>query len=77
MTADYNVPKRLKSADGTIKVIFKGKLHNWEGPAIIYPNGKEEYYINGIKYTLDDWKKAIKSQNGVPYYKQSGNNVRN
>ena len=27
------------------------KPHNLKGPAIIYADGKEEYYINGLKMT--------------------------
>ena len=47
----YKPSKKLTTADGTIMYTFDGKLHNWEGPALI-PEGnnrRREYYINGIK----------------------------
>ena len=37
--------KRLKKADGTIAFVWDGKLHNWEGPALINKQQKKkEYY---------------------------------
>jgi hypothetical protein len=74
----YQPSKKLKTADGTIMYMFDGKLHNWEGPALI-PEGntrKREYYLNGIKYTEEKWKEACKSREGLPFYKQSGTNNR-
>ena len=38
--------KKYTSTDGTVRYMKDGKLHNWEGPAVIYPDGKEEYFIN-------------------------------
>jgi hypothetical protein len=38
--------KKITTSDGTIMYTFDGKLHNWEGPALI-PEGnnkKREYY---------------------------------
>ena len=49
----------------------------WEGPALITAEGKKEYHIHGIKYTLDGWKEARRNREGLPFYKQSGMNVRN
>lgn len=63
---------KLKKEDGTIAFSCNGKLHNWDGPALIHPNGEEEYYLNGIKKTKDEWKEAIKNKTGLPYYKQTG-----
>jgi hypothetical protein len=63
--------KRLKSPDGTIRYIRDGKLHNAEGPALIHPDGKEEYFINGFEHTKDEWKKSKKSGDGLPWYKSS------
>ena len=48
-----NQIKCLKSPDGTIRYIKDNKLHNAEGPALIHPNGKEEYYINGFQLSKD------------------------
>ena len=74
--------QRLKKADGTIAYIWDGKLHNWEGPALI-PEGNErkaEYHLYGIQFSKEDHKEAIRNQTGVPWYKQpapKGQNHRN
>jgi len=74
--------QKLKKADGTIAYLWDGKLHNWEGPALI-PEGNErkgEYYLYGIPYTKEDHKEAIRNQTGLPWYKQpapKGQNHRN
>ena len=68
--------KRLKSPDGTIRFIKDNKLHNPEGPAIIHPDGKEEYYLNGILYTKDAHKKAKKDSIGLPWYKNGTTKTR-
>ena len=31
----------------------KGELHNPNGPAIEYPSGHKEYYLNGIRHRID------------------------
>ncbi len=70
----YKPSKKLTTADGTIMYTFDGKLHNWEGPALI-PEGnnrRREYYINGIKYTEEKWKEMLQSREGLPWYKGSG-----
>jgi antitoxin component YwqK of YwqJK toxin-antitoxin module len=61
--------KKFTSPDGTVRYIKDGKLHNWEGPALITPEGKEEYYINGTQHTKDSYKKAKKDGVGLPWYK--------
>ena len=74
----YQPSKKVKTADGTIMYMFDGKLHNWEGPALI-PEGntrRREYYLNGIKYTEEKWKEACKSREGLPWYKGSGAQAR-
>jgi len=71
--------KKLKSPDGTIVYHLDGKMHSTEGPAFI-PEGdnkRREYYINGIKYSEQDWKAYIKGGDGLPYYKSSGTKARN
>ena len=55
-----NTIKRYKSPDGTIRYVSDNKLHNPEGPALIHPDGKEEYYVFGIQYSKDDFKKIKK-----------------
>ena len=64
----YQPSRKITTADGTIMYTFDGKLHNWEGPALI-PEGnkrKREYYLNGIKMTEAQWKEALKNREGLP-----------
>jgi len=65
----YESAKKLVKADGTIAHVWEGKLHCWDGPALIYPNGKKEYHIHGIPYTLDQWKEIRKNREGLPWFK--------
>ena len=68
---DFPKSKRLKTPEGTIAYYWDGKLHNWEGPALI-PNGdnrKREYFIYGIKYSEEEWKEAKRSGKGLPWFK--------
>ena len=74
----YQPTRKISTADGNIMYMFDGKLHNWEGPALI-PQGNtrlREYYLNGIKYTEEKWKEACKSREGLPWYKGSGAQAR-
>ena len=68
---DFPKSKKLKTPDGTIAHYWDGKLHNWEGPALI-PQGNNrlrEYYIYGIQKTEEEWKEAKRDGNGFPWYK--------
>tara|TARA_S200002703_G_C3801414_1_gene247742 strand:+ start:968 stop:1207 length:240 start_codon:yes stop_codon:yes gene_type:complete len=70
--------RKITTADGTIMYTFDGKLHNWEGPALI-PEGnmkKREYYLNGIKHTEAEYKDALRRREGLPWYKGSSANAR-
>jgi len=70
--------KKLTTSDGTIMYTFNGKLHNWDGPALI-PEGnmkKREYYLNGVKMTEKQWKEALRGRDGLPWYKGSGAKAR-
>jgi hypothetical protein len=74
----YQPSRKITTADGTIMYMFDGKLHNWEGPAMI-PQGdnrKREYYLNGIKMSQEQWKEALKGREGLPWYKGSGAKAR-
>lgn len=78
MENKFQPSKKITTSDGTIMFTFNGKLHNWEGPALI-PEGnnrKREYYINGIKMSEKEWKEALKGREGLPFYKQSGAKAR-
>ena len=62
-----------KTTAYTLEINGENKLHNWEGPALINETQKlKEYYLNGIQYTMDEWKDIKKSGEGLPWYKQSG-----
>jgi len=63
--------KRYKSPDGTIRYVWDGKLHNWDGPALI-PEGNtrlREYYLYGIQHTEEEWQQVKRDRNGLPWYK--------
>lgn len=52
----YLNDKITLKCEGQIKYWYQhGKLHRNNGPAIIYPNGQEEYYIEGKKYTKKEF----------------------
>ena len=71
MSEKWEQSKRLKKADGTIAVVWEGRLHNWDGTALI-PEGNEkkaEYYIYGIKYSKAEWSDRRRQREGLPYYK--------
>ena len=66
-----------KTTAYTLEINGENKLHNWEGPALINEKQKlKEYYLNGIKYTMEKWKDIKKSGEGLPWYKQSGSTVK-
>ena len=37
--------------------LIENKIHRLDGPAVIYPNGEEEYYINNEYLTLEEFEK--------------------
>ena len=78
MEKEYQKAKKIVTADKTVMYIFDGKLHNWDGPALL-PQGnsrKREYYINGIKMSELEWKVALKGRDGLPWYKGSSAGTR-
>jgi len=50
----------LKYSNGTTKYFLNGKLHNENGPAIIWDTGEENYWLNGIRYVKETWEIKIK-----------------
>ena len=65
--------KKMKSTDGSIVYHLNGKMHNWDGPALIPQGNKRlaEYYLFGIKHTKELWEEKKKDVNGQPFYKTS------
>jgi hypothetical protein len=66
MAKEISGVKRLKSVDGRIVHYLDGKLHNWEEPAVVHPDGKKEYWLFGIQYTKDEFMDRKRDTNGVP-----------
>ena len=63
--------KKLSKPDGTIAYTWDGKLHNWEGPALI-PEGntkKAEYYLYGLPLEKEQWEEKRAQREGLPFYK--------
>ncbi len=65
----YPPVRYLIKPDGTQAISWDGKLHNWEGPALITPKGKKEYHLYGFEYSFDDWKERRSQREGLPWYK--------
>ena len=64
---DYRT-RTLNTPDGVTITTFDGKLHNWDGPALVYPKDsktKPEYYLYGIQYTKDEWLEIKRDRNRV------------
>ena len=58
-------PKRKKAEKVTERRVFlnaEGKLHNPSGPAVLYPNGTREWFVDGMPHRLDG--PAISRKNG-------------
>jgi hypothetical protein len=71
MGKKFGESRKLTKADGTIAHVWEGKLHSWEGPALI-PEGdnkQREYYIHGIQYSQEEWDELKKDRQGIPFYK--------
>lgn len=66
-----NWPKvrTVKTPDGSTVKLWGRQIHCWDGPAVITENGSKEYYLYGIKYSLDDFKSAVRDRTGLPWYK--------
>ena len=65
--------RKMKTGDKTIIYYLDGKMHNWEGPALIPQGNKRlaEYYLFGIKHTKEQWEEKKKDVNGQPFYKSA------
>lgn len=72
------VRKLIKPEDGTVAYSWDGKLHNWDGPALI-PQGNRrlrEYYLYGIPYSEEQWKSIRSDRQGLPWYKNPAHKER-
>jgi len=67
--------RKLSKPDGTIAYTWDNKLHNWEGPALIHPDGKSEYHLYGMPLSKDEWKERRSQREGLPYYKNQSMKV--
>jgi hypothetical protein len=65
--------KKMRTTDKTTIYYLDGKIHNWDGPALIPQGNKRlaEYYLFGIKHTKEQWEEKKKDVNGQPFYKTS------
>lgn len=63
----FDPVRRLKRvSDGAKAISYDGKLHSWDEPALILPDGTKEYYLYGVKYTRDQWEEFRRDRVGVP-----------
>mgnify|MGYP007077400608 CR=1 FL=1 len=53
---------RTFKSNGTTYHTFDNKFHNWDGPAVIYEDGRSEYYVYGINVTRKEWSEQ---KNGI------------
>ena len=49
--------------DEGVKWYLNDKLHKTNGPAVIYFNGNEAWFLNGIEYTEEQHNEKMKEQN--------------
>lgn len=47
----------FESASGTKAYYQNDKLHRLDGPAVIFSNGDEEYWVDGVQYTKESFLK--------------------
>jgi len=56
------------------------KYHRWDGPAIEPVdencNLTRGWFLNGVKYNYESYHEAMKNREGLPWYKQTGANIR-
>ena len=73
-TKNIRQHRRLSKPDGTKAFSFEGKMHNWDGPALI-PQGNRKlakWFLFGIEYTKEEHKLALSDHTGLPWYKGVG-----
>jgi hypothetical protein len=51
---------RLTTPEGNVEVYKNGRLHNEYGPAVVYKDGKKEFWLNGRQVCESDVIKTKK-----------------
>ncbi len=52
--------EQFSDKKGNVYFLVNGKYHREDGPAIIMPNGRELYYLEGKRYmTYDEFRQAV------------------
>ena len=46
-----NQPVRLVRDDGAIEWRLYGRVHRLGGPAVVYPDGSDEWWVSGVQLT--------------------------
>ena len=54
-------PKMKVDSDGSKRWILNGDYHREDGPAIEYPNGTNQWLLNGEEVT---WQQLFRNANG-------------
>jgi len=57
---ENNLPAK-EYTDGTQKWFFNGKLHRTNGPAIEWANGDKYWYLEGIRYSKEEYNEKVKT----------------
>lgn len=71
--SEYPKAKQIKTGNKIIHT-WSGKFHNLEGPAVqdLENPKNSKYYVFGVEYSKDQFKKMISDQIGVPWIKKPG-----
>lgn len=59
--------------------VDSAKYHNVSGPAVVFPNGREEYFVDGVRYeSMEEWKRAAEAYKKVkqPIFEKTINEAR-
>jgi hypothetical protein len=67
----YSLIEEIVDDKGVISWLYKGVLHNDRRPAVIYPNGRLEYYNYGNFHSYNN-KPAIITENNDKYWYKHG-----
>lgn len=54
-------PAYINPTSGYESYWFNGQRHREDGPAIIWGDGIEFYYFDGISYSKKEWQKLVSS----------------